>query len=521
MDSGRSKGTDVAAIETLPSFDARPVVHDVLAVGGRLSAPPSSELVGIAFMHELRHQTVLAEAIGRVDMAYVLAMTEEGRLPLPAGRQLLGALLELQGTTAFSPDPALGDLYTNREHWLSQCTPAAGWLGAGRARREAITTAFHVVVCEHILHLADALVDLGDTLIASARAARDILIADYTYLQAGQPGRFGHYLLSFVGPLLRDLERARAFHAAFHRSPAGCGSANGSTLSPSRERVAGWLGFDELVLHCRDAMWQADGHVEGMALVVAALLHMDRLSEDLMVLASAEFGVVSLGDEQSRASKIMPQKKNPFALGYVRAAANEAIGLQAALATSGRTPTGQMDNRLLAYGELPRALTLAADAARLLRSTLNNLHVSRAAALQTVERSFVLATDLAEALVRCAAVDYREAHKVVGHLARALREEQRLPGSVTVDDVASASRAALGRTVVMDPATLAAAIDPRRALQARCCPGGTSDTAMEQMLRTFAERMSKARDWTMQSRAHQSEASKALLAAVERMSRGS
>jgi argininosuccinate lyase len=164
--------------------------------------------------------------------------------------------------------------------------------------------------------------------------------------------------------------------------------------------VAELLGFAGLVAHARDAMWQADGPIEGMATVVAALVNMDRLAEDLMVFASAEFGVVTLADGESRASKIMPQKKNPFALAYVRASANQAIGLQAALAASGRTPTGQMDNRMLAYGELPRALDLAAGAAELMRSVLAGLQVNHAAAQQTLQRSFVLATDLAESLVR-------------------------------------------------------------------------------------------------------------------------
>ena len=487
----------------------------VLEVGGRLAAPPAAELIARAFAEELRHQAALAEAIGHVDLAYVLALVEARTVPRDAGHALLVALLHLhEHPQMLALDPALGDLYTNREAWLATRTPAAGWLGTGRARREATTTAFHLVVCERVRALSRALVALGVEIVALAEAHRHALIADYTYLQAGQPTTFGHYLLGFVGPLLRDLQRARSFHERFDRSPAGCGSTNGSLLAPDRERVAALLGFGGLVPHARDAMWQADGPIEGMALVVAALVNLDRLAEDLMIFASVEFGVAELGDAQSRASKIMPQKKNPFALAYVRATANQAIGLQAALAASGRTPTGQMDNRLLAYGELPRALELAAGAAELMRTTLAGFTLSRESAARTLERSFVLATDLADTLVRHCVLDHRAAHRVVGRLSRMLHEEHRPAASLTPADVAEATQAMLGQRVAIDSAAIAAALDPRAAIAGRRGAGGASEAPMSQMICAFRAQLSVDADWTEAAAAHALRAREALLAAV-------
>ncbi len=343
--------------------------------------------------------------------------------------------------------------------------------------------------------LAQSLAALGTELIAQAEAHRDALVADYTYLQAGQPTTFGHYLLGFVGPLLRDLERARQFHQRFDRCPAGCGSTNGSRLAPDRERLAELLGFGGVVEHARDAMWQADGPIEGMALVVAALVNLDRLAEDLMVFATVEFGVVELGDGQARASKIMPQKKNPFALAYVRSAANQAIGLQAALAASGRTPTGQMDNRLLAYGELPRALQLAAGAAELMRVTLAGLVLSKERAARTLARSFVLATDLAETLVQEAGLAHREAHRVVGRLSRTLHEANREAASLTVADVESAATAVLGRCLTLDAATLAQALDARAAIAARHGAGGAAEAPMSAMVASLRGQLAASATW--------------------------
>lgn len=467
-----------------------------LEVGGRLAALPASELVAHAFAEELRNQRPLSEAMGYVDLAYTLALVESGNVPRAAGRALLAALHELhEHPSALSLDPSHGDLYTNREAWLMSRTSAAGWLGAGRARREAITTAFHLVVRERVLGLVSALISMGEEIVAQADAHRDALVADYTYLQAGQPTTFGHYLLGFAYPILRDIERARAFHEHFDRSPAGCGSTNGSRLAPDRRRIAELLGFADIVPHARDAMWQADGPIEGLSLVVAALVNLDRLAEDLMVFATVEFGVVELGDDQARASKIMPQKKNPFALAYVRSAANQAIGIQAAMAASGRTPTGQMDNRLLAYGELPRALMLAAGAAELMRAVLHGLSLSRENAARTLERSFVLATDLSETLVLEAGLDFRAAHRVVGRLSRILHEERRVPASLMPADVERAAEAVLGQTVNIDAATLARALDPRAAVAARSGPGGTAETPMSEMITACRANLAMGAAW--------------------------
>ncbi|MEQ1803878.1 MAG: lyase family protein [Burkholderiaceae bacterium] len=492
-----------------------------LEVGGRLASSPAAELVAQAFAEELRHQAALAQAIGPVDLAYVLALVEAGTVPPAAGRALLAALLELHDDpSALQLDPALGDLYTNREAWLSARTPAADWLGAGRARREAITTAFHLVVCERVRAFVRSFAALATELVRLVQAHRDALIADYTYLQAGQPTTFGHYLLGFVDPVLRDLQRARGFHERFNRCPAGCGSTNGSRLAPDRERLAGLLGFSGLVAHARDAMWQADGPIEGMALVVAALVNLDRLAEDLMVFNSIEFGVIELGDAQARASKIMPQKKNPYALAYIRSAANQAIGLQAALAASGRTPTGQMDNRLLAYGELPRALNLAAGAAELMRATLAGLTLHHADAARTLERSFVLATDLADALVLDAGLDHRSAHRVVGRLSRTLHEEQRAAVSLTPQDVARAAQAVLGQGLNIDAAALSQALDPRAAVAARRGPGGAGQTPMSAMLASHQQQIAAGAAWVEATDAHAAQARERLFAAARRVAGG-
>ena len=134
--------------------------------------------------------------------------------------------------------------------------------GAGRARRKSTTTGYRIIVRSHVLEFASALIKCGSALVERAIEYRSALMADYTYLQPAQPTTFGHYLLGFAYPLLRDLERLQALFNRTNQSPAGCGSVNGSRMPQNRERLAELLGFDGLAQHARDAMWQPDNPIE-------------------------------------------------------------------------------------------------------------------------------------------------------------------------------------------------------------------------------------------------------------------
>ena len=156
---------------------------------------------------------------------------------------------------------------------------------------------------------------------------------DLTYLQHAQPTTLAHYLLGFVFPIGRDFERLRAGFGRVNRCSGGIGSVNGSGLPLDRGRLADLLGFEGVVTHARDAMWQADMPVELMAAVVAAAINVDRLCEDLQIWVTREFGLAELADDYSRCSVIMPQKKNPYSLAFVRGAAGVLIGRLTAMAS--------------------------------------------------------------------------------------------------------------------------------------------------------------------------------------------
>jgi argininosuccinate lyase len=452
-----------------------------LEIGERLSEGPSERLVNIAFKHELEAQKELSRPIGWVDLAHTLSLAKQGVIPGDSARALVAALLELHASPAsFIPKAAFGDLYTNREAWLAERTPAVGWLGVARARREALTTAYHLVLCERLLDLGEALAAAIDVLATASRRHRDSLMPDYTYLQAAQPTTFGHYLQCFAWPILRDLDRLQALHQRVDQCPAGIGSANGSVTFQNRRALADRLGFRQPVRHARDAMWQADLAIEATSLAAIVAVNLDRLAEDLMLLASAEFAFIKLADRHARASKIMPQKRNPFALAFVRAVANRLIGVQAGVAAAARTPSGQMDNRLFVYAAAPDAVQSAGEAVLLIAECVENLTFDKPRALGALSDRSACASDLVERLM-AVEIDYRAAHGVVGRLVRALEEEGRSLADASLDDLCDAVCNAGFSVDHVSRELLTAALDPAMCVASRQDVGGCAPEEVESM----------------------------------------
>src|SRR5437868_11328079 len=233
-----------------------------LGRGGRLRGGAAGELVAAAYAAESAHGPRLAHGLSLADLAHAVALIEGGDLAGADARSLLRGLLELHAIPGdeFPWDPSLGDAFNAREAELERRVgrSAAGWLSAGRPRREAFRVGLRLTARAGVRELHDALVDQAAALVRHARETRTALATDYTYLQPAQPTTVGHLLLAYAYPALRDAARARASHAALGASVAGAGGSAGSRWSLDRARLAELLGCDGLVDHTKDAAWPAD-----------------------------------------------------------------------------------------------------------------------------------------------------------------------------------------------------------------------------------------------------------------------
>lgn len=466
--------------------------------GARLREGPAPELVEASFSREIADAPILYYGLSLSDLAHVLMLMEVGVVPEEAGRSLLAHLLELHAVALedFPLDPTLEDVYSNREAWVRERDEAvAGWMGAGRPRREPATIAYRIAVRDRLLDLAEATIGAVRALVGQAERHRDIVMPDYTYLQPATPTSLGHYLLSFAYPLLRDLERLREAFARNNRCPGGIGNINGSRLPLERRRLADLLGFDGAIENTRDAMWQVDQPVEILTQALTHLLHLDRLAEDLQIWNTQEFGYVELADRHARISMIMPQKKNPYSLAFVRGITGSVMGRLVSMTAVGKTPSAQMDNRIFALGEVPRALDDARRTTRLMAGVIDGLSFSSGIMAERAGQGFTQATDLAELVMQAEGLSYRQAHRLVGLAVRLELEADPSAHSVSRVRLDEAAEQVLGRPVSIDDSALQSLSDPAEVVGTRTGVGGAASEPVGAMVVECREALDGHEAW--------------------------
>ncbi len=444
--------------------------------GGRFGEPtdPSVErfTASVHFdralaLYDVRASIVHARMLGRVKLLEqsVVATLVGGLEEL--AREIENGELRL--------DPGLEDIHMNLEARLREKVgAAAGRLHAGRSRNDQVA----VDLCLYLRDAADAaqvgILALRRALARRAREHVGTVLPGYTHLQRAQPVRLAHHWLAFVEMLGRDGARFADLRARLNRSPLGAGALAGSTLPIDREFTARELGFEGPTANSMDSVASRDHALEFLAAVAICMVHLSRLAEELVIWSSAEFGFVELADTHSTGSSLMPQKKNPDVPELVRAKTGRAVGNLVALLTvmKGLPLTYNRDLQEDKEPVFDSAATLR-DCLEVTTGTVATLRVNTGAMERAAADPMLLATDLAELLVR-EGVPFREAHEAVGRaVAHCLEKDL---------DLRSLSREDLRGFHRSFPADAAELLSLERSLEARALPGGVAEKTVREAL---------------------------------------
>ncbi len=458
---------------------------------------PAPELIDAGFAVEIADAPLLHDGLNLADMAHVLDLRARGLIPEDSLRKLLGVLLAAHETPVeeFPYDPQYGETYNCRERYFSQAIgDAAGWLHAGRPRREAARVALRLLLRRLIAELVIGLADFSDATASLARKHANTYMPDQTYLQQSQPSTFGHYVLGFTYPALRDARRLLNELEAVNLSPGGAGCVNGSRLFEDRGQIADLLAFSGIIEHTRDAMWQTDGLVQLLAITASLISNQSKLAEDLEIWNSQEFDFVDLAGPYTRASVLMPQKRNPYALSIVRGASGILIGRLAGFLSVVKTPSARSDNYIYAYGEVPRAVQTAQRITRLMSAVVSTLVVNEERMWEQLVGGFSQATDLAEHVMLEAGVDYRTAYQVVGTTVRDASRRGLRGIDITGQMIDAAAVELLGRPLGFENRDLAGVLDPRSIVETRRATGGAAPAVVSEMAESSASNAAALRD---------------------------
>ena len=303
--------------------------------------------------------------------------------------------------------------------------PLGGKLHTGRSRNDQVALDIRLYLREQIDQLVEQLREFQRVLLAKAKANHTVAMPGYTHLQRAQPVLVAHHLLAYVEMLERDKERMRDARVRLNVMPLGSGALAGSNYPVDRRYTASLLGFPSLTQNSLDAVSDRDFMIEVAAALAIIMMHLSRLSEELILWASEEFHFVDLPDAFCTGSSMMPQKKNPDVPELVRGKAGRVYGqLMNLLTVLKALPLSYNRDLQEDKPALFDALDTVKTSVRILTELIRRVKLNREALRRAVSGGGMLATEVADYLV-ARGMPFREAHAITGRVVRAALDQGR------------------------------------------------------------------------------------------------
>ncbi len=363
------------------------------------------------FRQDIRGSQAHARMLGSIGI-----LSAEDVQAIVTGLAAIGSEIEL-GTLSF--DPVAEDIHMFIEAELTKRIGAAGKrLHTGRSRNDQVALDLRLYLKDESDVIRQAMLDLYRVLLDSAAAHTETILPGYTHLQRAQPITLGHHLMAYVEMLARDISRLDDCVRRMDVMPLGSGALAGTTYPLDRDKVARELGFAAITQNSLDGVSDRDFAIELASVLSIFMMHLSRLSEEIILWSSQEFAFVELDDAYSTGSSIMPQKKNPDVAELTRGKSGRVFGsLQTLLVVMKGLP--------LAYNkdmqEDKEAIFDAVDTVLLCLPAFTGMIATMAVRADKMRAAaaggFTNATDLADYLVK-KGLPFREAHEVSGKLVK-------------------------------------------------------------------------------------------------------
>jgi len=351
-------------------------------------------------------------------MAHCRMLAKQGILTKAEASKILQALAEIrkemdQGVF----DETYEDIHTLVEKALvDRVGPVGEKLHTARSRNDQVALDERLYVRDAIGRVDGLIRDMQKALVGLAEKNSDVIMPGYTHLQRAQPVLLSHHFLAYYEMLKRDRQRFGESLKRVNVLPLGSAALAGSTFDLDREMVAGELGFDAISENSMDAVSDRDFVLDVLSASSVLMMHLSRLSEELVIWATKEFDFVFLPDAFCTGSSIMPQKKNPDLMELVRAKTGRVYGhLMGFLTTMKGLPLSY--NKDMQEDKEPLFDTVDTVEQSLIVMTrlLKEMSFNRERMREAVDQGYLVATDLADYLVR-KGVTFRQAHEVVGKM---------------------------------------------------------------------------------------------------------
>lgn len=451
--------------------------------GGRFEEPTHKDVE--EFTRSLDIDTRLWPFDVKASMAHVRMLGRQKILSAEDSGKIAEALKDLldqYGKSGLPIQPSAEDIHSEIERLLTEkLGPVAGRLHTARSRNDQVVTAVRLCLREELSGLQAEIQAFQTWICKKAENELNTLLPGFTHLQHAQPISLAHHLLAYFWMLSRDRERISEIQKRVNQLPLGSAALAGTSFPIDRKQVADELGFEGICENSLDAVSDRDFALETISALSVIMLHLSRLSEELILWSTPEFGYVTLGDAVTTGSSIMPQKKNPDVAELIRGRTGRVTGaLQAAMMMVKGLPLSynrdlQEDKRFLFD-----AVDTTRSCVRLAHLMLSEARFHSDRMKASLMRDFSNATDLADDLAK-KGVPFRQAHEITGQIVRDCIQRGIGIEDLTLTEL-KAKDARFDETSV-------ACVKPEKVMQARTSRGGTSPTAVREQLKLAYARL--------------------------------
>ena len=386
--------------------------------GGRFSLE-TSDLVK-QFTASVDFDQRLAEKDIECSQAHISMLQKIGVLTSDERELIQKSLREIatsisQGSFEWSDD--LEDVHMNIEAALTAKIGDVGKkLHTGRSRNDQVATDIRLWLKDQIDDISVIILGVQKNIVELALAEHDTVMPGFTHLQVAQPITFGHHMLAWNQMLKRDYERLLDCRKRVDYNPLGSAALAGTGFDIDRLHTTHLLGFSKTSENSLDAVSDRDFVIEFCAFASTCMMHLSRMSEELIIWASSQFNFINLSDAFCTGSSIMPQKKNPDIPELIRGKTGRVFGQLMSLLTlmKGQPLAYNRDNQEDKEPLFDSVDTLI-NCLTIFKDMVPNIQVNRESMLKSAKSGYSTATDLADYLVK-KSVPFRDAHKIVGEI---------------------------------------------------------------------------------------------------------
>lgn len=435
-----------------------------------------------AFSSSIEFDKRLFNADIKCNRAHTTMLIEQDIIPEESGKKILNALdkLEKEGLDVLDLNPSFEDIHMALEDYVTkEIGSEAGFMHTGKSRNDQVCTDVRLTLKWEIEKTVENIKAFIETIVDMAKENTDTLFIAYTHLQHAQPTTFAHHLMAYANELRRDCERFMDTYKRVDMNPLGSAALTTTAFPINRQRTTELLGFSNVMDNSIDGVSSRDFAAETVFDYAMLSTTLGKISEEIVIWSTYEFGMVECSNQYSSTSSIMPQKKNPDIAELARGKSTIAYGeLMTILAMIKGIPHSYNRDLQEVSPHLWNAIDNTNDILGIVHGMLSTLTVNSKRTEELAGANFATATELADVMVRERKLPFRSAHQIVGRIVSDAISEGIDTSQIDNDYVNRVSVEIIGKKLDLGEELIRQALDPLLNVKGRTVKGGCAPSAV-------------------------------------------